>query len=174
MVITVVYRFNIAAERFKGFNIAFVGQEGQPHLAQSVVSLEPGENKSVVFEGVAHHFGDLMGNAGGNGGLQLLQSFGNEAAGFGGVELRSIEAAGVVNHAGSVKKAVSSNPGLSVASASWSKSFSYNEPKAALNARYERRSPTVSAKRRAGLSRKNGRAVSYFRVACQWRHRICL
>ena len=45
-----------------------------------------------------------MRNAGGNGGLQLLQSFVNEAAGFGGVELRSIEASGVVNHAGSVKK----------------------------------------------------------------------
>ena len=46
-----------------------------------------------------------------------------------------------------------------VASASSSKSFSYNEPRAALNARYERRSPTESASRRAGLSRKNGRAV---------------
>ena len=104
VVIAVVYRFNIFAERFKGFNIALVGQEGQSHLAERVKRFEAGENKSVVFESMAHSFGDLMGDAGGNRRFKLLHCFGNEAARFGSCELRGIEAAGIVNHAGSVKK----------------------------------------------------------------------
>ena len=104
MVITVVDCFHVAAERFKRLNVAFVGNERQPHLAERVERFEAGENKSVVFEGIAHRFRDLMGNAGGNGRFKLLQRFGNEAVSFGSIELRSIKAAGVVDHAGSVKK----------------------------------------------------------------------
>ena len=36
--------------------------------------------------------------------FELLNRFGYQAASFGGVELRRIEAPGIVDHAGSVKK----------------------------------------------------------------------
>lgn len=104
VIIAVVYRLNIFAERFKGFNVALVRNQGQPHLAQCVVSLEAGENKSVVFERMAHSFGDLMGNTGVDAAFNLAESFGNKAPRFGSPELRGIEAAGVVDHTGSVKK----------------------------------------------------------------------
>ncbi len=45
-----------------------------------------------------------MGNAGSDGRFKLLQRFGNEAAGFGSIELRRLKAPGVVDHSGSVKK----------------------------------------------------------------------
>lgn len=53
---------------------------------------------------MAHHFRDLMGHAGVDPALNLAECFGNEAASFGRVQLRSIEAAGIIDHAGSVKK----------------------------------------------------------------------
>ena len=106
VVIPVVDRFDITAECFKGLNVAFVGGEGEPDLAESVERLESGEDKGVVLEGVAHSFGHLMRYAGGDGGVELLVSLGNELAGLWGAELRSAESAGIIDHAGSVKKCV--------------------------------------------------------------------
>ena len=106
VVVAVVYGLNIVAELLKGLDVAFVGQEGEPDLAESVERLEAGENESIVFESVADSFGRFVRYAGGNGGVELLVSLGNELAGLWGAELRSAESAGIIDHAGSVKKCV--------------------------------------------------------------------
>ncbi len=83
VVILVVDLFHVAAELLKGLYFAGVGSERQAHLAERVVSLESGENKSVVFKGMAHRFRHLIRDAGGNGAVNLLESLCDEAARFG-------------------------------------------------------------------------------------------
>ena len=104
VIVAVVDRLDITAELFKGLDVAFVGNEGEPDLAESVERLESGENESIVFEGMADHFGDLMGNAGVNGALNVAERFGDKPARLRGCELRGIEAAVVIDHACGVKK----------------------------------------------------------------------
>ena len=106
MIITVVDRLHVAPERLKGLYVAFVGQEGEPHLAERVERLEAGENKSVVFESVAHNLRDLMGHAGVDAAFNLAECFGNKAARLRCVEHGGVEAPGIIDHAGGVKKGV--------------------------------------------------------------------
>ena len=63
MVILVVDLFHVAAERVKRFNIPFVGSQRQTDLPECVERLKAGENKSIIFEGIAHHLRHLMGDA---------------------------------------------------------------------------------------------------------------
>lgn len=53
---------------------------------------------------MAHRFRHLIRDAGGNGAVNLLESLCDEAARFGGGKLRRVEAPGIIDHAGSVKK----------------------------------------------------------------------
>ena len=105
-------------------------------------ALKP-EKMKALFSSIAHHLRNFMRNAGTDGGVELFDCFGYQAAGFGGTELRRVKASSIINHVGSVKNAVSSNS-HGGREPSCIRSSSYNEPKAALNARYEQRSPTVS------------------------------
>ncbi|WP_300890934.1 hypothetical protein [uncultured Muribaculum sp.] len=104
MIITAVDSLHVAAESLKRLYFALVGGEGQTDLAESVERLEAGENKSVIFEGVADDLGDLMGNAGVDGAVNLSECLADESARLRSVEHRGVEAPGIVDHAGGVKK----------------------------------------------------------------------
>ena len=66
--------------------------------------LEPGENESIVFEGIAHDFRHFNRQPCINPGFKYAERFGNHLACFRSVQHGRIKPPRIIDHAGSVKE----------------------------------------------------------------------